>query len=394
MSYLSDTALKALKPKAQRYYKSTGENLLVAVYPSGKKVFFYEYKDKATLKTKRQKIGEYGKISLKEARIKTGEFKENLYNCNKKGSFKSIFDEFMAVKMADISPKYKQRIYTYFNRLFLPKFGNFDIKEIDRFMILDCLKPYILNRQNESVKKCLSVLNGVFKYGVTFGYAPHNIILDIDINAIMPKAETKHHATITHENDIKKLLINICKYSGNLEVKISALLGILTALRSANFRGLKWSWLDLKNRTITIPKEQMKNRKSFTLTLATQTAEILQIWREISPKSEFVFPSFRSLNMPLSENTINAMLRNLGYDKSEITTHGFRAMFSTICNENRDTHGISPDIIEFCLAHSEKDKIKDAYNHAKNENLKAKMWQWWADYLQNLHDFMGILKLV
>ncbi|MDA3046737.1 tyrosine-type recombinase/integrase [Campylobacter sp. VBCF_06 NA8] len=392
MNYLSDSAVKALKPKKSRYYKSVGGNLLVAVYPSGKKVFFYEYKDKATLKTKRQKIGEYGVISLSEERAKTNEFKTYLATGTKKGEFNAVFADFMAQKMSSITPKYKARIDFYFRRYFSPKFGNLEIKEITRFMVLDAIKPYILGANHESVKKCIGVLNALFKYALTFGYVEHNIIADIDAKALMPKRHVKHRATLTDEAQVANLLKNICEYNGNLEVRICALIGILTALRSVNFKNAKWCEIDLTNKSWKIKAENMKNRKAFALTLSRQSAEILQIWQSIAPKSEFVFPSFRSLNMPLSENTLRAMLRNLGYSNDELTPHGFRAMFSTICNERRDLHGISPDIIEFCLAHSETDKVKDAYNHAKFEASKAKMWQWWADYLQGLYDYTEFLK--
>ena len=99
------------------------------------------------------------------------------------------------------------------------------------------------------------------------------------------------------------------------------------------------------------------------------------------------YPSIKSNVAPLSDNTIRIMLKNLGFNKDMITPHGFRATFSTVANENIDKHGCNSDVIELCLAHVEGNKVKDAYNHAKNLKARAKLMQWWSDYLDSLGGF-------
>ena len=163
--------------------------------------------------------------------------------------------------------------------------------------------------------------------------------------------------------------------------------GILTALRSLNTRELKWRDIDLKSGVVVIEASRMKNKKEFMLTLPKQLIEILKKLKQMKFESKYLFFSARGNTRILSENAVRAMLRNLGYSNDDITTHGFRAMFSTIANENNK----DAEIIELCLAHTDKNQIRATYNHAKKEAQKAELWQWWADYLQNLYDYTKIL---
>ena len=118
-------------------------------------------------------------------------------------------------------------------------------------------------------------------------------------------------------------------------------------------------------------------------TLELRTSEAVAILQELQPltgSGRYVFPSLRTLARPMSENTINAALRRLGYDGGQMTGHGFRSMASTLLNEQ----GWNRDAIERQLAHGERDEVRAAYNYAQHLPVRRKMMQSWADYLDGL----------
>ncbi|MCD8212806.1 MAG: site-specific integrase [Campylobacter sp.] len=155
-------------------------------------------------------------------------------------------------------------------------------------------------------------------------------------------------------------------------------------MRGENARFATWEEIDLKNGIWRISGDKMKNGYPHEVFLSESLVGFLQNLRKNSDTAGFLFPSLRSKTRPISDNSVRSMLRNLGYANDSLTPHGFRATFSTICHERRDEHGQSSDIIELCLAHVEKNRVKDAYNHAKNLKARAALMQWWSDYLDSL----------
>lgn len=123
-------------------------------------------------------------------------------------------------------------------------------------------------------------------------------------------------------------------------------------------------------------------RELHVVPLATQAIEILRDLKPMTGKSRFVFPSSRTNDRPMSENTINAALRRLGYANDELTGHGFRAMASTCLNEQ----GWQPDQIELQLAHAERNKVRPAYSGATRLAERRRMMQPWADYLDAIRE--------
>lgn len=396
---VNDKTLKELKPKLNRYFKKLDENLFICVSPNGKKSFFVDFKDKLTGKRKREKIGEFSpfaqlktpthfksaSLTLKNARVKAVEFLEN--KAEIKAEFLTAWNEFYALKIAPTSEFYKIAVNRLFRNIFKPNFENLKVNEITKTHILNAMQNYILTAKYETAKRILTILRGFFNFAMTYGYTNENPALKIELKSIIKKPPTRHFATITNEQEIAHLLQNITEYNGNLLTKICAITQILTALRSLNVRSLKWSQIDLKNGIIKFQAEQMKNRTAFKITMPSQLLAILRKLRSLNFKSEFVFFSPKNMQTYLSENAVRSALRNMGYTNEQITPHGFRSMFSTICNENDK----NAEIIELCLAHTDKNQIRATYNFAKKERQKAELWQWWANYLQNLSDYTEIL---
>ncbi|MGH6678570.1 MAG: tyrosine-type recombinase/integrase, partial [Bradyrhizobium sp.] len=129
-----------------------------------------------------------------------------------------------------------------------------------------------------------------------------------------------------------------------------------------------------------IPGERMKMGDTHIVPLSTQALEILRALRPLTGSAKYLFPSLRTRDRPISENTLNAALRRMGFTQDEMTAHGFRAMASTLLNEQ----GFPPDVIELQLAHQERNRVRAAYNRAQRLAERRQMMQAWADYLDGL----------
>jgi integrase len=146
-------------------------------------------------------------------------------------------------------------------------------------------------------------------------------------------------------------------------------------------RHAEWGDIDLDGALWVIPAEKMKMRKAHHVPLSRQAVAVLRGVRAVTGDAGYVFPSMRARSRPMSENTVNAALRRLGYTSDEMTAHGFRAMASTLLNESGKWH---PDAIERALAHGDKDKVRAAYHRGTHWKERVEMAQWWSDYLDQL----------
>jgi integrase len=189
-------------------------------------------------------------------------------------------------------------------------------------------------------------------------------------------------ATITDPKRIGELLRAIDGYEGTLVAKCALRLAPLVFVRPGELRHAEWSEIDLDKGEWRIPAEKMKMKNPHIVPLSIQAVDILDEIQPITSESRYVFPSVRAYSRPMSNNTILAALRRMGYAKDEMSGHGFRAMASTILHEQ----GWPSDIIERQLAHAERNSIKAAYNYAQHLPKRRDMMQAWADYLDKLKD--------
>jgi integrase len=158
-------------------------------------------------------------------------------------------------------------------------------------------------------------------------------------------------------------------------------------VRPGELRYAEWSEFDLEAGEWRIPAHKMKMRITHLVPLSRQAIACLSELYPLTGRGRYVFPSLRRGDRPMSENTINAALRRLGYDKSEMTGHGFRSMASTILNE----WGWHRDAIERQLAHTERDAVRGAYNYAEHLPERRRMVQTWADHLDGLRSGAAVL---
>jgi integrase len=218
----------------------------------------------------------------------------------------------------------------------------------------------------------------VFRYAIATGRAERDI--SVDLRGALAPVVTKNHAAITDPIAIGHLLRAIDDYCGQPVTHAALKLAPLAFVRPGELRQAEWSEINFDGAEWRIPGARMKMREAHIVPLPRQALQILRDLRPLTAVSRYVFPSLRSRNRPMSENTINAALRRLGYGQEEMTGHGFRAMASTCLNEQ----GWNSDLIELQLAHAERNKVRAAYNRSTRLQDRRQMMQAWADYLDTL----------
>lgn len=395
---LSDKEIKALEPKSgKKYLVADFEKLFVLVYPSGKKSFVFDYKDPKTRKLKRITLGTYPKMSLKEAREQRAKFQYLLLtnsSINEKSSVKENFKELCEkyfIQKNDVLPKtlqtFKSRIYNHCKDIL-----DYQINQIDKNKILDIFERLKIAKKASVAKKLFNDLNNIFIYAINKDLIENNPMSSIIKKNIIYKAPVRHFATIVEVDKVKQLIGDILDTEANISTKIATLLSLFTAQRSFSIRSATWSDMDLDKGTWEIPAEKMKMKKKHLVHLSLPCLKILKQYRQISFNDK-LFASLHNKNEIISDNTIRMMFRRMGYGNEDFTPHGFRSMFSTLCHEHRNEHNLSSDIIELCLAHTDKNSVRASYNFASNLEERKKLFEWWGEFLCKLEPKLRDFKL-
>ena len=218
----------------------------------------------------------------------------------------------------------------------------------------------------------------VFRYAVASGRAEGDPTGDLR-GALAPTQE-KHLASIVEPKAIGELMRAIEGHKGSLVAKCALRLAPLVFVRPGELRRAEWTEFDLDGAEWRIPAARMKMREQHIVPLSTQAVKIMRELQPLTGRGRYVFPGARTNDRPMSENTVTAALRRMGYESGQMTGHGFRSMASTRLNE-QGWHG---DAIERQLAHSERDAVRAAYNFAEHLPERKTMMQYWADYLEKL----------
>jgi integrase len=189
---------------------------------------------------------------------------------------------------------------------------------------------------------------------------------------------------------IGALLRAIDDYQGDLPTRCALKLAPLTFVRPGELRAAEWAEIDLDAGEWNIAASRMKTREPHLVPLSAQAITVFRELHPLTGSGRYVFPSLRTAARPMSETTMNAALRRMGYAKEEMTGHGFRAMARTILDE---VLGVRPDLIEHQLAHAVRDPLGRAYNRAKHLPERRRMMQAWADYLDGLKNGAEVVPL-
>lgn len=389
---LSDTAIKNAKPADKPYKMQDEKGMYLLVHPNGGKYFRYDYRFDGKRKT--LALGTYPLTSLKEARDKRDTAKKQIDdgidpNENKKAvkaskaesaanSFEIIAREWGSKKVNDWDDK-NNRSKRMLERNIFPWLGGKPITDILPKDILACLRRVEDRGTIETAHRTLQICGQVYRYAVATGRAERDITPDL--RGALPPAKGEHFAAITEPKQVAELLRAIDSYQGSLPAVCALKLAPLVFVRPGELRSAEWQHIDLdaKEWRYYVSKTSVQH----IVPLSTQAVAILEELHPFSGHGRFVFPSEWTPrgDRCMSDNTLNAALKRLGYGKDVMTAHGFRAMARTILDE---VLGVRPDFIEHQLAHAVKDPNGRAYNRTAHLPERHKMMQTWSDYLDGL----------
>lgn len=237
-------------------------------------------------------------------------------------------------------------------------------------------------RSAESWKRltcCAPFISRVFRFAVATARADRDPAQLLMGALITPKV--KHFAAITDPAQLGGLLRAIDDYQGDPAVMHALKLTPHVFQRPGEIRQMEWVEVNFEKKVWTLPAAKMTMRQPHAVPLSSQALAILKSMRQLTGKGKYVFPSVRTRDRSISENTINAALRRMGYSKDEMTAHGFRTTASSFLN---DSGKWNPDAIERALAHMVAGSIRRIYNQSPYWPESVAMAQWWSDHLDEL----------
>ncbi|MGA7179247.1 MAG: integrase arm-type DNA-binding domain-containing protein [Thiobacillaceae bacterium] len=388
---LTDTAIRNAKPAEKPYKLADTMGLYLLVNATGK---YWRMNYRFGGKQKTLALGVYPTITLADARQRRDDARKLLANetdpslvkaVNKQvrqqaaeNTFEAVAREWFAKKLPGWAPATAKKVMRYLENDLFPWLGNRPIKDIGAPDLLATVRRVESRGALELAHRIREYSGQVFRYAVATGRADRDP--SGDLKGALPPVKAKHHASVTEPKQIGALLRAIHDFSGTFVTKCALQLAPLVFVRPGELRHAEWSEIDLDAAEWQIPAVKMKMGDKHIVPLSRQAAEILRAIHPLTGSGRYVFPGVRTANRPMSENTVNAALRRMGFEKHEMTGHGFRSMASTLLHEQGWPH----DAIERQLAHAERNAVSAAYNYAEHLPKRREMMQAWADYLDGL----------
>ncbi|MDA8350860.1 MAG: tyrosine-type recombinase/integrase [Pseudomonadota bacterium] len=389
---LTDTKIRTAKPRERPYklFDGGGLYLLVAPQKDGSTGRYWRLKYRVRGKEKVLAIGVYPEIGLREAREARDDAKKLLVRGTDPGekkragkivqsdTFRLVAEEWLGLQARKLATVTLEKGRWMLETFIFPRLGDKLINDIKAPELLAALRAIESKGHHETATRTKQRVGQVMRYAIATGRAERDITADLR-GALAP-VPTKNRAAITDPAQVGELLRALDGYQGEPATAAALKLAPLTFVRPGELRGAEWREFDLDAAEWRIPGERMKMGDAHIVPLSTQAVAILRELHPLTGSGKLLFPSLRSRDRPMSENTLNAALRRLGYTTEQMTAHGFRAMASTLLNEQ----GFPPDVIELQLAHAERNKVRAAYNRAQRLEERRRMMQAWADYLDAL----------
>ncbi|MGB3752143.1 MAG: integrase arm-type DNA-binding domain-containing protein [Arcobacteraceae bacterium] len=396
---LTDTEIKKTKAKEKDYKISDGKGLYIVIKKNGTKFFRFDFSFAG--KRKSMSFGVYPTVSLKNARDKREDARKQIQNNINPINQKKIDKQQEVLTLNYVTEKWfqsismklsDQTIYNYRGSLqknVLNRIGKKEIKNISRIEIVTVLNE--LHNHTNTIKRIFRLLSRIFSFAVV-NYNLEQYIMDFEVTDILPSHQTINHTAITQKDDIYELINSIRNFSVKdkeyLHYSPVYALKILpyVFVRISSLLLSKWEHIDFENNTWVFPAENTKTKKEYLCPMPLQVVELLnELKKDTVIKSEYVFHSaHNNADRSLSRASVGKYLSSeLGY-KGKMTLHGFRSTFSTTAYENEEEHGYSSFIIEACLSHADKNRVRSAYNReslTKYINQKKDLIQWYADFI-------------
>ncbi len=390
---LTDTSVRNSKPKDRPYKLADSQGLHLLVTPNGSRLWRLKYR--VAGKEKLLSIGAYPTVSIKMARetrddarglLATGIDPSQAKKDSKRAeeaatrhTFRAVSDEYLAKLKREGRAEATLTKLEWLLSLANGAIGHRPIGEIAAPEILNMLRKIEERGVHETANRLRSTIGSVFRYAVATGRADNDPTFAL--KGALTRPVVVPRPAITGKEAFGALLRAIDGFDGQPATCAALKLMALLAPRPGELRLARWQEFELDAATWTIPAARTKMRREHRVPLPRQAIEVLRELHGLTGRGELVFPSVRSMLRPISENTLNAALRRMGYGPDEVTAHGFRSTFSTIANESGKWNG---DAIERALAHIENNDVRRAYLRAEYWEERVAMAQWWADLLDDL----------
>lgn len=390
---LTDIQVRNSKQQDKEHKLSDGGGMYLLVTPTGGKLWNMKYKFGG--KEKRLSFGAYPAITLADARQRREEAKKLLANGVDPGETKKAQKAAQGVQ--DINTfeviarewhckfahtwvaSHAQHKLERLEKNVFPWIGKRPIKDITAPDVLAVLRRLEARGILDTAHRVRFECSSIFRYAVATGRTDRDPVADL--KGALPPVKNGHHAAPTDPKAVAPLLRAIDVFQGSFVVKCALQLAPILFVRPGELRAAEWAEINFDSDEWNIPAEKMKMKVAHLVPLPRQAVDILKELQPLTGHSRYVFPSHRSPLRCMSENAVNAGLRRMGFEKTEITGHGFRAMARTILDEVLQ---VRPDFIEHQLAHAVKDPNGRAYNRTAHLIERKKMMQLWADYLDGL----------
>lgn len=380
---------------------SDGQGLHMLVTAAGK---YWRLNYRFDGKQKTLALGVYPTVSLAKARKRRDEAREMLADgidpAKAKrddklakadaaaNTFETVARSWMKKTAVDRAQSTQDKNTAWLEKNVFPSIGKMPISSISPRDVLAMLQKIEARGAIESAHKIKQLSGQVFRHGVASGFCERDVTADL--RGALEAIPKNHYAAITEPLQAGALMRSIFDYSGHPYALAALKLSALTFVRPGELRGAEWAEIDLEAAEWRIPGSKMKMKQDHLVPLSVQAVEILRTMQAMSGNVKYVFPSIRTSDRCMSENTVNAALRGMGISKAIHTAHGFRAMARTMMDE---VLGERVDLIEHQLAHAVKDPNGRAYNRTAHLQARREMMQRWADYLDKIRKGADVLPL-
>ena len=383
---LTDAQLRNLSEPGKYF---DGGGLFLDLTKAGGRYWRLKYRHGG--KEKLLALGVYPTVSLKTARELANDARKTLKGGGDPGvlrkaekarvvqetvnTLEAVSRDWLTHQAARWAPVTLARIRASLEADIFPALGARPLASVKPGEIMAAVKKVEARGAADQADRVLKRVKAVYRWAVTHERIESNPMVDLVPSEILKPRHVTHRPALA-DSDLPAFLAKLATYDGDPHTVNALRLLMLTATRPGETRGALWAEFDLDAALWIIPAARMKMKLEHRVPLSRQAVEVLRTMQTLSGDRALVFPSPFYPSKPLSENTFNSALARMGF-KGSATAHGFRALFSTVANECN----WNPDVIERQLAHVERNGVRAAYHRSTYLDDRAKLMQWWADYL-------------
>lgn len=385
---LTDTAVRQCKPRPKTYRLADEHGLYLEITPNGSRYWRLKYRFAG--KEKRLALGVYPTVTLARARNDALEARRLLRDGIDPGarkrerklalrraaanSFEAVARDWHSIMRPKWTLHHADDVIESLEKDIFPVFGVRPIADLRAPEILDAIRRIEKRGAIDIAQRVRQRCSAVFAYAIGTGLVEYNPVAGMKgVFATRRKVPRR----MLPASEFPVFLQKLDAYHGDRMVQLGLRLIILTMVRTVELRAARWDEFDFAKKTWSLPAERMKMGAPHLVPLSRQALAALQELKSITGSYELLFPGRSDPRKPISENTLLYAIYRMGYHQ-RATTHGFRALASTILNESRL---FSPDAIERQLAHKEANEVRAAYHRAQYLEERTRMMQWWADFL-------------